>query len=125
VVTYDESERHNYQYVVVEVDPEQSPLARDDLVRVLHAENVLARRYFHPGCHRMEPYSSLYPSLSLPATEALANRVVTLPTGAALDESDVAIVAELIRIAVENAEALPPSLPGFRRPPPFEGPAVE
>ena len=25
---------------------------RDDLIAVLQAENVLARRYFHPGCHR-------------------------------------------------------------------------
>ena len=29
---------------------------RDDLVAALHAENVLARRYFYPGCHRLEPY---------------------------------------------------------------------
>ena len=36
-------------------------LSRDELQRVLWAENVLARRYFFPGCHRMEPYRSLFP----------------------------------------------------------------
>ncbi len=42
------------------------------LVRVLHAENVLARRYFYPGCHEMEPYRSYFPhaGLVLPETES-------------------------------------------------------
>jgi dTDP-4-amino-4,6-dideoxygalactose transaminase len=121
VLTYDETERQNYQYAVLELDPD-SPLSRDDLVRVLHAENVLARRYFHPGVHRMEPYRSLSPGLSLPRTEAVASRVVSLPTGGALGESDVAAVAGLVRLALENAEALPKPLPDFRRvgPPRFE-----
>ena len=60
-VEYDERERQNYQYVVIEVDRLAAGLSRDALLRVLHAENVLARRYFWPGCHRMEPYRSLYP----------------------------------------------------------------
>src|SRR5262245_39741113 len=46
-------------------------LTRDDLCALLWAENVLARRYFHPGCHRMAPYSSLDPDAAarLPVTE--------------------------------------------------------
>jgi dTDP-4-amino-4,6-dideoxygalactose transaminase len=114
VVEYLETERHNYHYLVLELDPAACPLARDDLVRVLHAENVLARRYFHPGCHRMEPYLSLYPGLSLPATERLAARVVTLPAGAALELEDVVAVAGLVRLIVENAGDLPERLPDFR-----------
>ena len=49
-------------------------LDRDQLVAVLRAENVLARKYFWPGCHRMEPYASLFPhaSLVLRATDAVA-----------------------------------------------------
>jgi dTDP-4-amino-4,6-dideoxygalactose transaminase len=45
LIRYDDAERHNHQYVVLEVTPEaaQKP-SRDDLVAVLHAENVLARR---------------------------------------------------------------------------------
>ena len=55
---YDEGESNNYQYVVLEVDEEEAGIRRDDLVEVLWAENVVARRYFYPGCHRMEPYHS-------------------------------------------------------------------
>jgi dTDP-4-amino-4,6-dideoxygalactose transaminase len=116
LVSYDEAESHNYHYVVLELDPGRCSLARDDLVRVLHAENVLARRYFYPGCHRMEPYRSLVPGLSLPATEAVAARVVTLPTGDSLDKADIAAVAGIVRLAVENAASLPAMLPELRRP---------
>ena len=40
------------------------------MLAVLHAENVLARRYFYPGCHRMEPYGSEEPGVCerLPVT---------------------------------------------------------
>lgn len=53
MVSYDESEKCNYQYIVLELDEQQIGVDRDLLVRILHAENVIARRYFHPGCHRM------------------------------------------------------------------------
>ena len=55
LIAYPEAERSNWQYVVLEID-ESAGLSRDELQEVLWAENVLARRYFFPGCHRMEPY---------------------------------------------------------------------
>ena len=83
---FDENEQHNYQYVVVDVDEEAAGLTRDELVAVLRAENVLARRYFFPGCHRMEPYRSYFPhaGLLLPNTERVASGVLCLPTGTAV-----------------------------------------
>src|SRR5579864_7053352 len=49
VMAYDRRERANYQYIVLEVDQRTAGLTRDELVEVLFAENVLARRYFFPG----------------------------------------------------------------------------
>ncbi len=85
VLPVDENGNGNFQYVVLEVDP-QFPVSRDTIVEALHAENILARRYFWPGCHRMKPYSDLYPhaGLLLPNTEAVAERVIVLPTGTTL-----------------------------------------
>jgi len=99
-----ESERHNYQYVVVEIDEVQAGVSRDLLVDILHAENVIARRYFYPGCHRMEPYRSYFPhaGLLLPETERLAQRVLILPTGTAISEEDVREICKIIRLAVSN-----------------------
>jgi dTDP-4-amino-4,6-dideoxygalactose transaminase len=92
--------RQNFHYVVVEVPP----ALRDDIIAVLRAENVLARRYFHPGCHRHEPYRSN--PMTLPVTEAVSSRVLTLPTGPEMDEDDIARVCSVIRLAVRHATDL-------------------
>ena len=98
LLNFDEKEKYNYQYVVAELD-EQAGLSRDELVQVLHAENVIARRYFYPGCHRMEPYRSYYPDagLMLPQTERLTRNVITLPTGTAVGPAEVSKICEIIR----------------------------
>lgn len=115
----DESERNNYQYIVIEVDETVTGLSRDDLIGVLLAENVRARRYFYPGCHRMEPYKSLFPHahLLLPETEVLAQRVMLLPTGTAVDGEMIDRICGVLRTAVDNAAALREHL--AKSPPPI------
>jgi dTDP-4-amino-4,6-dideoxygalactose transaminase len=101
LVEYDERERNNYQYVIMEVAPECAA-SRDFLVDALRAENILARRYFWPGCHKMEPYRSLFPhaGLLLPHTEAVADRVIVLPTGQTMDAASIAVVGQVVRAAM-------------------------
>ena len=107
-IAYDEDERTNYQYIVVEVDEQEAGLGRDELVQVLTAENVLARRYFFPGCHRMEPYRSYFPhaSLTLPETEKVCGRVMVLPNGMSVDEAAIAQIGRIVRTAVSHAAAV-------------------
>ena len=102
LLAYDEAERNNYQYVIVEVGAD-CPLPRDTLVDTLRAENILARRYFWPGCHKMEPYRSLFPhaGLLLPVTEAVAASVIVLPTGQTMDAQKIAVVGQVIRTALQ------------------------
>jgi dTDP-4-amino-4,6-dideoxygalactose transaminase len=102
LLAYDEAERNNYQYVIVEVGAD-CPVPRDTLVDTLRAENILARRYFWPGCHKMEPYRSLFPhaGLLLPVTEAVAASVIVLPTGQTMDAQKIAVVGQVIRTALQ------------------------
>ena len=107
IFPYDERHRSNYQYVVALVSPD-APLTRDELVAVLHAENVAARRYFYPGVHRMEPYRTLFPDAhrSLPRTEELCREVLVLPTGPSLSEADIERLCGIVRTALANAGAV-------------------
>lgn len=102
---FDPAEDSNYQYAVVEVDPFLTQLSRDELIEVLVAENVLARRYFYPGCHRMEPYASLFPHahLVLRATDLVAQRVLLLPTGTAIGAEEIGRIGQILRLAVTSA----------------------
>lgn len=108
IVAFDRSERNNFHYIVVEIDEEQTGLDRDSLLAVLRAENVLARRYFWPGCHKVEPYRSLpaYAGLRLPVTEQILSRNIVLPTGTAAQEEDVIMVCKIIELAISNAGAV-------------------
>jgi dTDP-4-amino-4,6-dideoxygalactose transaminase len=96
LLQYDEAEDPNYQYVILEVA--RGLAARDDLIAALHAENILARKYFWPGCHRMKPYRDLFPhaGLVLPNTSELADRLIVLPTGSMISTADVWTVAAII-----------------------------
>jgi len=106
LIVYNPAEKNNYQYIVVEVDSAKAGLTRDELVEVLWAENCLARKYFWPGCHNMEPYKSLFPHshLLLPNTKVVAERVLLLPTGTATGESEIATICGILRLAVKNAQ---------------------
>ena len=97
VIEYDETEWNNYQYVVAEVLPGYG-ITRDELLALLHANNVLARSYFAPGCHNVEPFCSrAADEVRLPHTTGLCERLIAFPTGTRVSVDDVAIVAGLVR----------------------------
>jgi dTDP-4-amino-4,6-dideoxygalactose transaminase len=98
IIPYYHAEKNNFQYVVVEVGPE-CPVGRDEIVEALTAENVLARKYFWPGCHRMKPFRELFPhaGLVLPNTERVAERVMVLPTGTTVVPSMCSVIGDVIR----------------------------
>ena len=103
---YDTAEAHNFHYLIVEVDEEITGLNRDLLLDVLHAENVMALRPIgSPACHQLEPYRSGRPR-SLPHTERLVARVLSLPTGTSVDPGQIRRICSIIRVAVSQAGAL-------------------
>jgi dTDP-4-amino-4,6-dideoxygalactose transaminase len=108
LLKYNQAEKCNYQYIVLEIDENLTRVNRDQLIEILHAENVLARRYFYPGCHNMMPYrkDDINSGLKLPETERLVKRVLTLPTGTAIGIYDVIEICQIIRqvLAPHDAE---------------------
>lgn len=108
LLPYNITEKSNYQYIVLEIDEKKSGISRDKLMKILHAENIIARRYFYPGCHRMEPYRSYQPhaGLLLPQTEKLSANVLTLPSGKNISTEDISKICSLINMIIENSDKL-------------------
>jgi dTDP-4-amino-4,6-dideoxygalactose transaminase len=108
VLPYDEDEKCNYQYIVLEIDEKAMKISRDQLDDILWAENILTRRYFYPGCHRMEPYRTRYAqaSLSLPETERLAAKVLCLPTGTAVGQAEISAICQIIQFLTREGNVV-------------------
>lgn len=101
LIDYNEAERNNFQYIVLRITSDPNGLSRDDLMGVLWSENVIARRYFYPGCHRMEPYRR-NGTYNLPATEQLARELLLLPNGTTVGESEIRKICALVRAAMSQ-----------------------
>jgi dTDP-4-amino-4,6-dideoxygalactose transaminase len=108
VLPYSDEERTNYQYIVLILNEEVAGIRRDALIEVLHRENIMARRYFYPGCHRMEPYRSQQPQagLVLPETEKLVLQTIVMPTGTDVGLEDIAEIVDILGCMISHANEL-------------------
>lgn len=103
VLTFDERERNNYQYVVLDVDAVLAGVSRDVLHKLLQGENIMGRRYFTPGCHRTEAYRHQVHA-PLHRTEELAERLLVLPTGTSMGTAEIGRLCQVIRFVVSRAD---------------------
>jgi dTDP-4-amino-4,6-dideoxygalactose transaminase len=102
LIQYNQKARNNYQYIVVEIDETKTHVSRDSLIARFHDEGVIARKYFWPGCHRMEPYRTSQPNAGqhLPVTEDVSDRVIVLPTGQTVHVGTIERVCGILRTSL-------------------------
>jgi dTDP-4-amino-4,6-dideoxygalactose transaminase len=96
VIEFDENEKNNYQYVTIKIEEDLYGISRDRLNDILHSENIIARRYFYPGCHKSAPYFQEGQPRELKYTDELADKVLVLPTGSQVLNNDA--VGEICRL---------------------------
>lgn len=89
-------ESHNYEMAVVDVH-EAWPLTRDEMVKVLRAENVAITSYYSPPLHRGPHAPKGAPAPSLPVSEDLARRFFQLPVGELTSLDDIARLGAFLR----------------------------
>lgn len=102
----------NYQYVVCEIDESVFGLSRDELITVLKAENVAARRYFYPAAHRNVEFIGNSNANALPITEQLCATCIQFPIGDMTDRKIVETICELLDRVHRNAGELKQFLVG-------------
>lgn len=107
-IKYDLKEKNNFQYIVIEINEEKFGVTRDVVLNILHQENIRTRRYFFPGCHNMEPYSSTISADNyyLPKTDELTKKVLLLPTGNSVGENKIHMINSIFEFIHNNADEI-------------------
>lgn len=82
----------NYQSYPVRVAP-SSPIARNDLMQALLDRGIATRRGVM-NVHREPAYTGVYPSLSLPESEAAADEAIMLPLFSEMTRGELGYVVE-------------------------------
>jgi dTDP-4-amino-4,6-dideoxygalactose transaminase len=103
LITFDESELRTYKNILVMITPDW-PLARSDLIELLHAENMLSRPYYFPPLHDK---TASYPSITgaMPETNKLKHKLMMLPSGEFVSIEDIDRIREFLTfLSLNGAE---------------------
>lgn len=101
----DKNEKNNYQYVVFEINDIEFGLSRNELIRLLEAENILCRQYFYPGMQRCPPYISKYQK-TLNNTDELCKRVLQFPSGSGITHDNIRDICRIVEYIHENSKQI-------------------
>lgn len=98
-------DRSSYKDFTILIEDEFG-CSRDAVVAALAAEGISTRQYYSPPVHLQQAYADL-PIPSLPVTEALSDRVISLPIWSHLPLTVVDRVAHAVERIHQHADALP------------------
>jgi dTDP-4-amino-4,6-dideoxygalactose transaminase len=88
--------RSSYNYFGMLVDPKEFGLTNRELEKSLKAELVGTKVYYHPPVHQQQSYRS-DPTITLPNTDAMAQRIICLPMYNSMDDSLLERIAGAVR----------------------------
>ena len=107
-----EGVEQNYQYFPIRIVREEFGLNRDELVKVLNAENIFPRKYYYPLCSNYPIYSGLPFSSpeKLPVANRVALEVLCLPLYGSFSPESAGKVIELIHQAFNERSRIAGSI---------------
>lgn len=101
LLLFDESEQCSFKNIVVRLSADW-PLSREDTLRILHSERIVARPYYSPALHMKH---AAYPTIAgeLTLSEWLSERFMLLPCGYFVDDYDTELIVALLRFMHDHA----------------------
>jgi dTDP-4-amino-4,6-dideoxygalactose transaminase len=105
LLKYSDTEPRGYKNVLVRCE-DSWPLSRENTIRILHAENILARPYYYPPLHKSSRVFSTVCNTDLSVTEKVATQYMLLPSGEFVSEKDITIMGKLLRFLQQHAQEI-------------------
>jgi len=108
LVEFNETGQTSYKNILVEITKDW-PLPRDDTVKIINSENILARSYYSPPLHRKNIQYEYIPA-TLELTDFLSERFILLPCGEHVVENDIVKIAGLFDFISKHGSTIYSSL---------------
>jgi dTDP-4-amino-4,6-dideoxygalactose transaminase len=89
--------KHNYSYFPVLFNEKKYGRTRDDVFKILEANEIHARKYFYPLTSDFECYRGQFDSSLTPIAKYSAERILTLPLYGNLEINDVYRICRIIK----------------------------
>lgn len=105
MVPYSNQEKRGYKNILVKID-DSWPLSREQTLKFLHAENLLARPYYYPPLHKKDTPYKQYSGHELHVTEELSLNHMLLPCGEFVSLEDVNLIADILIFLKEHGAAI-------------------
>lgn len=101
----DQTEQMNYEFALLILDSNW-PISRDDTVKLMRAENALARPYYSPPIHLSSHCPDFIDPPKLPVTENLSKCIIQMPVGELVSFADIALLSDFFRFLHTHAEEI-------------------
>lgn len=86
----------NYAYLPAVFDEKKFGRTRDEVSDALAEHNIFSRKYFYPLTSHFRAFQGMFPIQETPVAEWIAERVLTLPLYAGLEDADVDRICDVI-----------------------------
>jgi dTDP-4-amino-4,6-dideoxygalactose transaminase len=104
LIAFDEERQSGFKNIVVELT-EDWPLPRDVTIKILNAENILARAHYAPPLHQKTIHIPHVAS-TMPVTESLAERFLNMPCGQRTSVRDIKQIVNLMKFLEKHADTV-------------------
>ncbi len=105
LLLYSDTEPCGYKNILVRCE-NSWPLSREKTLRILHAENMLARPYYYPPLHELSRGFPTVCDTDLSVTEEVATQYMLLPSGEFVSVEDIAVMGKILTFLQQHAEEI-------------------
>jgi len=105
VLPYDDKQKRSFKNVLVKIT-DQWPLSREQTLKILHAENMLARPYYFPSLHARATEYETRQSIYMQNTKKLSLNHILLPCGDFVSLEDIAIISDILIFLQNNGKEI-------------------
>jgi dTDP-4-amino-4,6-dideoxygalactose transaminase len=105
LLLYSDTELRGYKNALVRCE-DTWPLSRDNTLRILHAENMLARPFYNPPLHKSPGGFLTVCNSDMSVTEEVTKKYMLLPSGEFVSVEDISVMGKVLSFLQQHAEEI-------------------